>query len=66
MVAFGSLVVSGIRPVIDFGWIMVVGLVIGFVLNFVLFPAFLMLLPPRPPPSEPRLTGIASPASARG
>jgi uncharacterized protein len=26
MVAFGSLLVSGIRPVIDFGWMMVIGL----------------------------------------
>ena len=65
IVAFGSLVVSGIRPVIDFGWIMVVGLVIGFLLNFVLFPACLMLLPPRPPPSEPRLTGLVTGFCAR-
>ena len=27
MVAFGSLLVSGIRPVIDFGWMMVIGIV---------------------------------------
>jgi len=46
MVAFGSLVVSGIRPVIDFGWIMVIGLAVSFVLSFTLFPAVLMLLKP--------------------
>ena len=31
MVAFGSLVVSGIRPVIDFGWIMVIGLSLSLI-----------------------------------
>ena len=45
MVAFGSLLVSGIRPVIDFGWMMVIGITISFVLAFTLFPAILMLLP---------------------
>ncbi|MDH4107321.1 MAG: MMPL family transporter [Gammaproteobacteria bacterium] len=51
MVAFGSLLVSGIRPVIDFGWMMVIGLAIGFVYSFTLFPAVLLLLEtgePRP------------------
>ena len=45
MVAFMSLVVSGIRPVIDFGWMMVIGLFIAFALSFLLIPAGLMLLP---------------------
>ena len=45
MVAFGSLLVSGIRPVIDFGWMMVIGITVSFVLAFTLFPAALMLLP---------------------
>jgi len=49
MVAFMSLVVSGIRPVIDFGWMMVVGLLIAFTVAFVLIPAGLRLLP-RPKP----------------
>jgi predicted RND superfamily exporter protein len=55
-VAFGSLLVSGIRPVIDFGWMMVVGIAIAFVLAFVFFPAAMMLL--EPPKSKPigRLT----------
>jgi predicted RND superfamily exporter protein len=49
MVAFGSLLVSGIRPVIDFGWMMVIGIGVGFVFSFTLFPACLMLLqPPKP------------------
>ena len=45
MVAFGSLLVSGIRPVIDFGWMMVIGISISFVLAFTLFPAALILMP---------------------
>ena len=49
MVAFGSLIVSGIRPVIDFGWMMVIGISIGFVFSFTLFPASLMLFRPGKP-----------------
>lgn len=49
MVAFGSLLVSGIRPVIDFGWMMVIGIAIGFVFSFTLFPAGLMLFRPGQP-----------------
>ncbi len=57
MVAFGSLVVSDIRPVIDFGWIMVIGLTISFILTFTLFPAALMLLKPRTQDLERDITG---------
>ncbi len=46
IVAFMSLVVSGIRPVIDFGWMMTLGLLVSFVLVFVVLPAGLMLLSP--------------------
>lgn len=45
IVAFASLVVSDIRPVIDFGWMMTIGLVVALFLAFVLMPALLMLLP---------------------
>jgi uncharacterized protein len=45
IVAFISLVMSGIRPVIDFGWMMTIGLTVGFILVFVLLPAGLMILP---------------------
>ncbi len=41
MVAFASLIVSGIRPVIDFGWMMVVGIGMAFCFAFLLFPAAL-------------------------
>jgi predicted RND superfamily exporter protein len=45
MVAFVSLVVSGIRPVIDFGWMMTIGLLVAFVLAFLIIPSGLMVLP---------------------
>ncbi|MCW8857024.1 MAG: MMPL family transporter [Kangiella sp.] len=44
IVAFISLLISGIRPVIDFGWIMTIGLVLGFIITFVVFPSFIQLL----------------------
>lgn len=49
IVAFGSLIVSGIRPVIDFGWMMVVGVGMAFVLAFLIFPAALVLVKPGKP-----------------
>jgi predicted RND superfamily exporter protein len=47
IVAFGSLLVSGIRPVIDFGWMMSIGICAAFLISFTIFPASLMLLKPR-------------------
>ncbi|TLM76884.1 efflux RND transporter permease subunit [Microbulbifer harenosus] len=47
MVAFISLVVSGIRPVIDFGWMMTIGVTLALVLSFLILPASLMLLKKR-------------------
>ncbi|QPJ65578.1 MAG: MMPL family transporter [Candidatus Nitrohelix vancouverensis] len=44
--AFTSLVVSGIRPVIDFGWMMTIGISMAFILSFLFFPACLALLSP--------------------
>ena len=44
MVAFGSLIISDIRPVIDFGWMMVLGIAVAFVMTFTFFPAVLVLL----------------------
>ncbi len=46
IVAFCSLIVSDIRPVIDFGWMMTIGISFAFVLNFIYFPAVLVLLKP--------------------
>lgn len=47
IVAFGSLLFSGIRPVIDFGWMMAIGICVAFLMSFALFPASLMLLKPK-------------------
>jgi len=48
-VAFGSLIISGIRPVIDFGWMMVVGMGLAFILCFLLFPTITVRLTPGKP-----------------
>ena len=51
--AFGSLVVSDIQPVIDFGWMMVIGIVVAFIISFTLFPAAVSLMnPAKPAPDE--------------
>ena len=44
IIGFGSLVFSGIKPVIDFGWMMSIGLAVTFVTAFTLFPAVVLLL----------------------
>ena len=41
--AFISLLVSGIRPVIDFGYIMTIGIFLLFLIIFTLFPSFMCL-----------------------
>ena len=43
IVAFISLLVSGIRPVIDFGYIMTIGIALLFIIVFTLFPSFICL-----------------------
>lgn len=45
IVAFVSLVVSDIRPVMDFGWMMSIGLSLAMLLAFLILPATLMILP---------------------
>lgn len=47
IVAFASLVVAGIQPVIDFGWMMTVGIVIGFIMTFIIVPSLMIALPGR-------------------
>lgn len=46
IIGFCSLVFSGIQPVIDFGWMMSIGLCITFLTSFLLFPALLVLIGP--------------------
>ena len=42
--AFLSLVFSGIKPIIDFGWMMTLGLVVSFLVTFLLLPSLINLL----------------------
>ncbi|MCK5359891.1 MAG: MMPL family transporter [Gammaproteobacteria bacterium] len=57
MVAFASLIFSDIRPVIDFGWMMVIGIAVAFFFTFTLFPAALVLLKPGKPGKLHDFTG---------
>ncbi len=43
IVAFVSLVVSDIRPVIDFGWMMTIGIILALVLAFIIIPAGMII-----------------------
>jgi predicted RND superfamily exporter protein len=65
IVAFGSLLYSGIRPVIDFGWMMAIGTAVAFVLSFTLFPATLMLLKPGEPVHLHNITAVITRFLAR-
>lgn len=43
-VAFGSLIVSGILPIINFGWMMMMGVATALLVAFTLFPAIMSIL----------------------
>ena len=43
IVAFMSLVISGIRPVMDFGWMMTVGVVVALLTTFIVVPVGMLL-----------------------
>ncbi len=45
IVAFISLVVSGLQPVIDFGWMMTVGIVVAMLMSFILVPCLMLVWP---------------------
>ena len=80
IIGFGSLVFSGIKPVIDFGWMMSIGLAVTFVTAFTLFPSIVLVLghkhsgaggAPERPDSESTFTrgitrGLALAAERRG
>jgi uncharacterized membrane protein YdfJ with MMPL/SSD domain len=44
-VAFASLLVAGIQPVIDFGLMMSLGIVVGFLCTFLVVPSLMAILP---------------------
>lgn len=43
-VGFGSLIFSGVAPVISFGWMMVIAMTVTIIVSLLLFPAFTLLL----------------------
>ena len=43
--AFLSLIFSGIKPIIDFGWMMTFGLITSFIITFILLPTLLNFVP---------------------
>ena len=49
---FWSLLFCNILPVITFGWMMIVGLIVSLIVTFLLFPAVLMLIPKETPPGK--------------
>ena len=56
ILAFSTLVFSGIKPVIDFGWMMTIGLSVTFCTSFLLLPAIMALLDRSETPAASRKT----------
>lgn len=46
LLAFGSMLASKIVPIIDFGWMMCLGIVTALIVTYVLFPTILLILGP--------------------
>ena len=44
IIAFLSLIFSGIKPIIDFGWMMTLGLITSFIVTFTLLPTLLSIV----------------------
>ncbi|HZW59804.1 MAG TPA: MMPL family transporter, partial [Woeseiaceae bacterium] len=65
MVAFASFIASGIRPVIDFGWMMVIGMAVAFAVTFTWLPAALVLLGSGGPPAPNNITARITAAAGR-
>ncbi|MDO6694170.1 MMPL family transporter [Aliiglaciecola sp. 3_MG-2023] len=55
-VGFGSLLFSGIQPVVSFGWMMIVAMGISILVSLLLFPAFLSVLSHKDESGENRVT----------
>ena len=45
VIAFLSLIFSEIKPIIDFGWMMTMGLITSFVITFTLLPTLINFVP---------------------
>jgi predicted RND superfamily exporter protein len=60
---FATLVISGIRPIIDFGILMAVGLGFAYFVNFTFFPAAILFFPKGAPPPKHLATLDRSPVA---
>lgn len=60
---FLTLIISGIRPVMDFGILMAVGVSVAYAVNFTFFPAAIMLFPKGAPPPKHLATLEKSPVA---
>ena len=58
IVAFMSLVISGIRPVMDFGWMMTIGVMVALTTTFIVVPIGMLL--GRPPAPEKNSQSLSS------
>lgn len=58
-VGFASLIFSHIQPVISFGWMMIVAMLVSTLVSLLLFPALLNLLPLKPVTEKSELTSKA-------
>ena len=47
IIAFLSLIFSEIKPIIDFGWMMTLGLITSFIITFTLLPTLINFVPQR-------------------
>lgn len=65
MVGFASLVVSDIRPVIDFGWMMTIGISLALVAVYLIVPSLLSVLPTGKVPTDNTVTQKLTLAFAR-
>ena len=45
IIAFLSLIFSEIKPIIDFGWMMTLGLITSFFITFTLLPSLINFVP---------------------
>ncbi|MES3008943.1 MAG: MMPL family transporter [Pseudomonadota bacterium] len=66
IVAFASLITSGISPIISFGWIMVIGVTTALLVVFVVFPAVMSLLQKDQEQLSNKTTMVLTSALARG
>jgi len=60
---FATLVISGIRPIIDFGILMAIGLSLAYFVNFTFFPAAILFFPKGAPPPKHLATLDKSPVA---